>query len=152
MDLNKVQLIWRLTQDVELKETPNGLKVTTVTIATSRTFKDASWMNQDQTEFHSVVFWWKLAEIAAQYLWKGKQVYVEWRLQTRNWEAQDWTKRYKTEIVWENLIMLGSKNDSSNSNNFYNDNSDSSKGNETPAVRKTTPKVEEEISIEDLPF
>lgn len=152
MDLNKVQLIWRLTQDVELKETPNGLKVTTVTIATSRTFKDASWMNQDQTEFHSVVFWWKLAEIAAQYLWKGKQVYVEWRLQTRNWEAQDWTKRYKTEIVWENLIMLGSKNDSSSSNNFYNENSDSSYGNETPAVRRTTPKVEEEISIEDLPF
>ena len=147
MDLNKVQLIWRLTQDVELKETPNGLKVTTVTIATSRTFKDASWMNQDQTEFHSVVFWWKLAEIAAQYLWKGKQVYVEWRLQTRNWEAQDWTKRYKTEIVWENLIMLGSKSD-----NVPDYSSSDSYQNDTPAVKKSTPKAEEEISIEDIPF
>lgn len=151
MDLNKVQLIGRITQDIELKQTPNWQNVTSFSLATNRNFKDASGMTQDQTEFHSIVLWGKLAEIAAQYLGKWKQIYIEWRLQTRNWEAQDWTKRYKTEIVWENLIMLWSKNDSpvSNSyeNNFSNDYS-----NDTPAVRKTTPKVEEEISIEDLPF
>lgn len=150
MDLNKVQLIGRITQDIELKQTPNGQNVTTFSIATNRSFTDASGMKQDQTEFHNVVFWWKLAEIASQYLWKWKQVYVEWRLQTRNWEAQDGTKRYKTEIVWENLIMLGSKWDSSSSSSDYSNSSDY--GNETPAVRKTTPKVEEEISIEDIPF
>lgn len=153
MDLNKVQLIGRITQDIELKQTPNGMNVTTFSLATNRSFKDASGINQDQTEFHTIVFWWKLAEIASQYLWKGKQVYIEGRLQTRNWEAQDWTKRYKTEIVWENLIMLGSKWDSSmGSNSSYENNFSGEYGNETPAVRKTTPKVEEEISIEDIPF
>ena len=63
-------------------------------------------MKQEMAEFHSVVLWWKLAEIAGQYLHKGKKIYIEWRLQTRSWEAQDWTKRYKTEIIWENMIML----------------------------------------------
>lgn len=151
MDLNKVQLIWRITQDIELKQTPNGMNVTTFSLATNRSYKDASGMNQDQTEFHSIVLWWKLAEIAAQYLWKWRQIYIEWRLQTRNWEAQDWTKRYKTEIVWENMIMLGNKWDSTNSTSYEN-NFSNEYGNETPAVKKTTPKVEEEISIEDIPF
>lgn len=151
MDLNKVQLIGRITQDIELKQTPNGLNVTTFSMATNRSYKDASGMNQDQTEFHTIVLWGKLAEIASQYLWKWRQVYIEWRLQTRNWEAQDWTKRYKTEIVWENLIMLGNKGDSPSSSSYEN-NYSSDYGNETPAVRKTTPKVEEEISIEDIPF
>ena len=106
-------------------------------------------MRQDQTEFHSIVLWGKLAEIAGQYLTKWRQVYIEWRLQTRNWEAQDWTKRYKTEIVWENLIMLWNKSD----NVSYEQGSSSENySNETPAVKKTTPKVEEEISIEDIPF
>lgn len=147
MDLNKVQLIGRITQEIELKQTPNGQNVTTFSVATNRSYTDASGMKQDQTEFHNVVFWWKLAEIASQYLGKWKQVYIEWRLQTRNWEAQDGTKRYKTEIVWENLIMLGSKWDNSSSNSYENE-----YVNETPAVKKTTPKVEEEISIEDIPF
>ena len=89
MDLNKVQLIWRITQDIELKQTPNWQNVTTFSLATNRSYKDASWMNQDQTEFHTIVLWWKLAEIASQYLWKWRQVYIEGRLQTRNWEAQE---------------------------------------------------------------
>lgn len=147
MDLNKVQLIGRITQDIELKQTPNWQNVTTFSLATNRNYTDASGMKQDQTEFHSIVLWWKLAEIASQYLWKWRQVYIEWRLQTRNWEAQDWTKRYKTEIVWENLIMLGSKNDApmmDNNTTWYQ--------NETPAVKKAEPKIEEEISIEDIPF
>lgn len=147
MDLNKVQLIWRITQDIELKQTPNWLNVTTFSLATNRNFTDGNWTRQEQTEFHTIVLWGKLAEIASQYLTKWRQVYIEWRLQTRNWEAQDWTKRYKTEIVWENLIMLGSKSDSvpdySSSDSYQND---------TPAVKKSTPKAEEEISIEDIPF
>ena len=149
MDLNKVQLIWRVTQDIELKQTPNWQNVTSFSLATNRNYTDASWVRQDQTEFHSIVLWGKLAEIAGQYLTKWRQVYLEWRLQTRNWEAQDWTKRYKTEIVWENLIMLWNKSD----NVSYEQGSSSENySNETPAVKKTTPKVEEEISIEDIPF
>lgn len=146
MDLNKAQIIGRITQDLELKQTPNGQNVMSFSVATNRNWTDSSWMKQEQVEFHNVVLWWKLSEIANQYLWKWKKIYIEWRIQTRSWEAQDWTKRYKTEIVWENMIMLDSKNEAtweSFSNNSTND---------TPAVKKSSPKQEEEISIEDIPF
>jgi single-strand DNA-binding protein len=145
MDLNKVQIIWNITQDIEVKQTPNGQNVATISVATNRNWIDGSWMKQESTEFHSVVLWGKLAEIAGQYLHKWKKVYIEWRLQTRSWEAQDWTKRYKTEIVWENMIMLdGNKWGDSSSSGWFE--------NSTPAVKKTTAKKEEEISIEDIPF
>jgi single-strand DNA-binding protein len=147
MDLNKAQIIGNVTQDIELKQTPNWQNVTSFSVATNRTWTDASWNRQEQTEFHNVVLWWKLAEIAWQYIKKWNKVYIEWRLQTRNWEAQDWTKRYRTEIVWENLIML-SKKDENNSWNFNNNMWENS----TPAIKKSIPKQEEEISIEDIPF
>ena len=146
MDLNKVQIIGNITQDVELRQTPNGQNVTTLSIATNRNWTDSSWMKQEQAEFHNVVLWGKLAEIAGQYLQKWKKVYIEWRLQTRSWEAQDGTKRYKTEIVWENMIMLDSKSDSEGFSKS------SSSSNNSPAVKKSSPKAEEEISIEDIPF
>ncbi len=144
MDLNKVQLIWNITQDVELKQTPTGQSVCSFSLATNRNWVDGAWIKQEQAEFHNIVLWWKLAEIAGQYLHKGKKIYIEWRLQTRSWEAQDGTKRYKTEIVWENMIMLDSNKGSDNS---YSWNESS-----TPAVKKTSSKQEEEISIEDIPF
>ncbi len=156
MDLNKVQVIGRITQDIELRQTPNGQSVTTLSIATNRSWTDGSGMRQEQAEFHNVVLWTKLAEIASQYLAKGRKVYIEWRLQTRSWEAQDGSKRYRTEIVGENMIML-------DWNNSGGDNStptaaadmapkDEKPGNDTPAVKKSKPKKEEEISVEDLPF
>jgi len=145
MDLNKVQIIGNITQDIELRQTPNGQNVTTISIATNRSWTDWSWIKQEQAEFHSVVLWWKLAEIAGQYLSKWKKIYIEGRLQTRNWEAQDWTKRYRTEIVWENMIMLDRAGWNENSN-F------STPKNSTPAVKKSSPKPEEEISVEDIPF
>jgi single-strand DNA-binding protein len=148
MDLNKAQVIGRITQDLELKQTPNGQSVISFSVATNRNWTDSSWVKQEQVEFHNIVLWWKLAEIAWEYLTKWKKIFIEWRLQTRTWEAQDGTKRYKTEIVWENMIMLdGMKNENSdfsnNSSQWYN---------QTPAVKKTSPKQEEEISIEDIPF
>ncbi len=145
MDLNKVQIIGNITQDIELKQTPNGQNVTSFSVATNRNWTDWSWMRQEQTEFHNVVMWGKLAEIVAEYLWKWRKIYVEWRLQTRNWEAQDWTKRYRTEIIWENMIMLDRKWDSDWFNN-------SNSWNSSAAVQKNTPKQEEDISIEDIPF
>lgn len=147
MDLNKAQVIWNITQDIELKQTPNWQNVTSFSVATNRNWVDWSWMKQEQAEFHNVVLWWKLAEIASQYLSKWKKIYIEWRLQTRNWEAQDWTKRYKTEIVWTNMIMLDWN---SNSSNF--EKKEDSAANPSPAIKKTVPKQEEEISIEDIPF
>jgi len=147
MDLNKVQIIGNITQDVELKQTPNGQNVCTISIATNRNWTDGSGNRQEQAEFHSVVLWGKLAEIAWQYLQKGKKVYIEWRLQTRNWEAQDGTKRYKTEIVWENMIMLSGNDKDTDYNSKI-----SFESNSSWVTRKLSPKVEEEISLEDLPF
>ena len=151
MDLNKVQVIGNITQDVELRQTPNGQNVTTLSVATNRSWTDSSGMKQEQAEFHNVVMWWKLAEIAGQYLSKGKKVYIEGRLQTRNWEAQDGTKRYRTEIVGENMIMLSGRDWGAPAGG----NAPAPKWvetNSTPAVKKSKPKKEEEISIEDIPF
>jgi single-strand DNA-binding protein len=90
-----------------------------------------------------------LAEIAGQYVKKWQKVYIEWRLQTRNWEAQDGSKRYRTEIVWENLIMLSKKDENSAWTSYTSPANNSST---TPAIKKSVPKQEEEISIEDIPF
>ena len=147
MDLNKAQIIGRITQDLELKQTPNGQNVMSFSVATNRNWTDSSGMKQEQVEFHNVVLWWKLAEIADQYLNKWSKLFLEWRIQTRSWEAQDGSKRYKTEIVWENMIMLDSRTDSEN----FSKKAESSSNN-TPAVKKTESKKEEEISIEDIPF
>jgi len=146
MDLNKAQIIGRITQDLELKQTPNGQNVLSFSVATNRNWTDASGTRQEQVEFHNVVLWGKLAEIANQYLKKWSKLFLEWRIQTRSWEAQDGTKRYKTEIVWENMIMLDGR---PNSDEFSKP---STSSNSTPAVKKTSPKKEEEISIEDIPF
>ncbi len=146
MDLNKAQIIGRITQDLELKQTPNGQNVTSFSVATNRNWTDSSGMKQEQVEFHNVVLWGKLAEIATQYLKKWSKLFLEWRIQTRSWEAQDGTKRYKTEIVWENMIMLDSR---PTLDNWINSEGGT---NDTPAVKKTSPKKEEEISIEDIPF
>ena len=145
MDLNKVQLIGNITQDIELKQTPTGQNVCSFSVATNRSWVDTTGIKQDAAEFHNIVLWGKLAEIAGQYLHKGKKVYIEGRLQTRSWEAQDGTKRYKTEIVGENMIMLdGSKGGDTASSGGYESS--------TPSIKKSTPKKEEEISIEDIPF
>ncbi len=150
MDLNKVQIIGRITQDIELRQTPNGQSVTTLSIATNRNWTDGQGMKQEQAEFHNVVLWAKLAEIASQYLAKWRKCYIEGRLQTRSWEAQDGSKRYRTEIVGENMIMLDANGGSANVD--MPSPVDNSPANDTPAVKKSKPKQEEEISVEDLPF
>lgn len=104
--LNKVMLIGNLTRDPELKKTTGGQSVCTFSVATNRTYTDASGQKKDQVEYHNIVTWAKLAEICGQYLVKGKKVYVDGRLQTREWDGQDGQKKYRTEIVAENMIML----------------------------------------------
>ncbi len=103
--LNKVQLIGNLGKDPELKYTPSGVAVATFSIATSESWKDQDGNQQEKTEWHNIVAWRKLAEICGEYLKKGKKVYIEGKLQTRNYE-KDGIKRYVTEIVADQLIML----------------------------------------------
>lgn len=111
MDLNKVMIIGRLTRDPEVRTIPSGQTVATFSIATNRQWKNQQGEQQSQTEYHNVVAWRRLAEICGQYLSKGRQVYIEGYLQTRSWDDQSGTKRYRTEIVADNMIMLGNKGD-----------------------------------------
>ncbi|HET7152902.1 MAG TPA: single-stranded DNA-binding protein [Candidatus Kapabacteria bacterium] len=104
--LNKVLLIGNLGKDPELRYTANGQAVATFTLATNESWKDKEGNLQERTEWHNIVAWQRLAEICGEYLKKGKKVYVEGRLQTRNFEDKEGMKRYVTEIVCDDLIML----------------------------------------------
>jgi single-strand DNA-binding protein len=114
MSLNKVMLIGRLTRDPEMRYTPSGQPVTSFGLATNRYLSSAEGERREMTDFHDVVAWnigrRNLAEIVAQYTRKGSMVYVEGRLQTRSWDGQDGKKRYKTEVVAENVQFLDSRN------------------------------------------
>ena len=108
--VNKVFLIGNLGRDPEVRSTPSGQPVASFSVATSRRWKDRDGNRQEQTEWHNVVCWGKQAEVAGQYLAKGKQVFVEGRLQTRSWDDKNsGEKRYKTEVICENFQMLGSR-------------------------------------------
>ena len=108
--LNKVFLVGNLGRDPEVRSTPSGQPVASFSVATSRKWRDRDGNRQEQTEWHNVVCWGKQAEIAGQYLQKGKQVFIEGRLQTRSWDDKNsGEKRYRTEIICENFQMLGSR-------------------------------------------
>jgi len=108
MNLNKVSLIGRLTRDPEVRSTQSGQTVTSVSLATSHTWKDQSGQKQEKTEFHNLVLWGRIGEIAGQYLIKGQEAYFDGRLQTRTYTGKDGVERRTTEIVVENM-QLGSK-------------------------------------------
>ena len=106
MNLNKVLLIGRLTQDPEARTTPSGQNVTTIKMATNRVWTDQSQGRKEATEFHTVIAWGRLGDIASNYLKKGALVMIEGRLQTRSWTGtKDNAKHYTTEIIAENLQM-----------------------------------------------
>lgn len=108
--VNKVILIGNLGRDPEVRSTPSGQPVASFTLATSRRWRDKNGQKQEQTEWHQIVVWGKQAEIAGQYLTKGKQIFLEGRLQTRSWDdRQTGEKRYRTEVVCDNFQMLGSR-------------------------------------------
>lgn len=113
MYLNKVQLIGNLTRDPEMKSLPSGIKVTSFSIATNRSWKDQSGAKKEATEYHNIVAFGKPAELISQYMKKGGQLYVEGRLQTRSWDAQDGQKKYRTEIIVENFQFGSGPRDSS---------------------------------------
>ncbi len=147
--LNKAMLIGNLTRDPELKKIPSGQSVCSFGVATNRTWKDAAGQKQEQVEYHNVVVWGKLAEICGQYLNKGKKVYIEGRLQTRDWEGQDGIKRYRTEIIGENMVMLDRAG------------APSAGGFDAPSSSRPAPSTphddpgmnpDDEIKVEDIPF
>ena len=107
--LNKVQLIGNLTRDPELRYTPQGTAVCTLGLATNRSWVTESGEKKEDTEFHRLVAWNKLAELCSQLLFKGRKVFVEGRLQTRQWQGQDGSSRQTTEIVISDMIILDSR-------------------------------------------
>ena len=138
--LNKAQVIGNLTRDPELKEIPSGQQLCTFGVATNRRWKNQSTGEmQEDVEFHNMVCWGKLAEIAGQYLKKGQKVFVEGRLSTRNWEDDAGIKHYRTEIVANDLIMLSSGRGVENSE-------------VPPASAPAAKSDEKEVPAEDLPF
>lgn len=162
MDLNRAQLIGNVTRDPEVRNTPTGQTVASFGIATNAQWTDTQGQRQTRTEFHNIVAWGKLAEICQQYLTKGKKIFLEGRIQTREWEAQDGQKRTRTEIVAENMIMLdrGGANDGAprmpSSAPTSSMNSGSSSGPALPQSAVNDPidrsVSDQEIRIEDIPF
>ncbi len=145
--LNKATLIGNLTRDPELRKTANGQSVASFSIATNRAFTTQTGEKKEQADYHNIVAWGRLAEICAQYLTKGKKIYVDGRIQSREWEGQDGQKRYRTEIVAENLIMLdrpsAGAGGMSGGKSFSND---------QPMDDAPVPPAEDEIKLEDIPF
>jgi single-strand DNA-binding protein len=159
MNVNKVLLVGRLTRDPEIRNTPSGQTVASISMATNRFWKDKSGQRQDQTEFHNVVLWGRLAEIAGQYLTKGQEAYIEGRLQTRKYTAKDGAERRTTEVVAENM-QLGSRAQGSAPRPAGSYNAPSAPS--RPAAPATEAEEEiptinldeeqDEVRIEDVPF
>lgn len=154
--VNKVILIGRLGKDPELKYTPSGVAYAKFSIATDEVFKDRAGEQQKRTEWHNIVAWNKLAEICGEYLTKGKQVYIEGSIQSRQWEDQSGNKRTSYEIVARQMTMLGSKSDSERSSMGSTKtaaataSAGSPDDNPTSAEPLSPPAAE--ITDEDIPF
>ncbi len=147
MNVNKCMLVGRLTRDPELRNTDSGQSVTTFSIATNNHWTDKSGVKQEKTEFHNIVLWGRLAEVASQYLQKGQECYIEGRIQTRKYTAKDGTERNVTEIVAESM-QLGSRPQGAAGKVSDNRQGD---GRATPAEESEMEKGDE-IKIEDVPF
>ena len=133
--LNKVILIGNLGQDPEARFTPQGTAVCNLSVATNESWKDQNGEMQDRTEWHRVVMYGRMAETATEYMKKGQMVYVEGRLNTREWEDQNQIKRRTTEIRCDNFTMLGRRSDTTQNN---------------PSQNQSDQKIEEQD--DDLPF
>ena len=149
--LNKAMIIGNLTRDPELKQIPSGQSVCSFGVATNRTWNDKQGQKQESVEFHNVVVWARLAEICAQYLAKGRKVYIDGRLQTRDWEGQDGVRRYRTEIVAENMIMLDRAGAAAPSDGFAPP-PPAATAQPAPAASEPAVNPDDEIKVEDIPF
>ncbi len=116
MSVNKVILVGRLGQNPEIRYTPSGAAVANFSVATSESWNDKTGQKQERTEWHRIVVWGKLAELCNQYLTKGRQAYIEGRLQTRQWQDKDNQTRYTTEVQAQTVQFLGANTGASASN------------------------------------
>ncbi len=143
--LNKVMLIGHLGKDPEVQHLDQGVTLAKFSLATSESYIDKSGQKVDQTEWHNIVIWRKLAEIAEQYLKKGSFVYVEGKIRTRSWDDKEGNKRYSTEIIADNFTMLDKKSDTTDTGNVQES---------APPVEKSVEggEKEEKETLDDLPF
>lgn len=154
MYLNKVYLIGNLTQDPEFKALPSGSSVASFSLATNRTWTDKQGQRQETAEYHNVVAYGKQAETISQYLRKGSLLFVEGRLQTRSWEAQDGQKKYRTEVIVDNF-QFGPKNSGGSTPRPDSNQSSNVKPTAISTPQEELPTVnfdEDEIDLEEIPF
>jgi len=149
MYLNKAIIIGNLTRDPEIKTLPSGISVSTFSVATNRVWKDKDGQKQENVEYHNIVVFGRQAETSAQYLKKGQSVLIEGRMQTRSWEAQDGSKKYRTEIVADR-VQFGPKSMGSGSPQSQTSESTGEK----PDTKKESEidYPEEEVNPDDIPF
>ena len=146
--VNKVILVGNLGKDPEIRHLENGATVANFSIATSENYKDRKTGEKvSQTEWHNIVAWRGLAEIAEKYLKKGQKVYIEGKLKTRTWQDQDGNNRYSTEVITDNLTMLGSGNQNESKNNFVDNSANQVSENKNSEKEFSAPSDED-----DLPF
>ena len=148
-DLNKVMLTGRLGKEVELRVTPNGTSVATFSVASGRNMKQPDGSYKEQTEWFRVVAWDRLAETCSNYLKKGSHVFIEGRLQTREWQDQQGQKRYSTEVIASDMVMLDSKRQSQEDGGDAWDNAGASPGG--PKGRAAA-SDDDEVDPVDMPF
>lgn len=151
MNLNKVFLLGRVATDPEMKNTASGQNVCTFTIATNRVWKDANGQKKEDSQFHRIVLWQRLAQIASQFLTKGSLVLIEGRIQTRSWDDKTGNKRYTTEIVAESM-QLGPRSGNAPAGGF--DAKQPKPNKKEMEEEENIPVIEdgEEIDIKDIPF
>ncbi len=153
MSLNKVMLIGRLGKDPETRYMTSGEAVTNATLATSENWKDKSGEKQEKTEWHNLVFYRRLAEIAGEYLKKGSQVYVEGKIQTRKWQDKEGKDRYTTEIIVNEMTMLGGKSTGSSFEVVENQSAAPSAARASAPAAKAAPAAKNFDNFDDdIPF
>ena len=150
--LNRAMIIGNVTRDPETRQIPSGQTVCSFGVATNRSWKDQAGNKQEAVEFHNIVAWGKLGEICGQYLAKGRKVYVDGRIQTRDWEGQDGVKRNRTEIVVDNMVLLDRAPGGAGASAPFAPFGSSAPS--VPAHRPDDPGLnpDDEIKIEDIPF
>jgi single-strand DNA-binding protein len=151
MSVNKVILVGNVGKDPEIRHLDSGVAVANFSLATSETYIAKNGEKITTTEWHNIVLWRGLAEVAEKYVTKGRQLYIEGRIRTRNYDDKDGNKRYITEIYGDTMQMLGSKNDDKSGTGQYNQNNDNFTASSQTSVANE-PDVEESGGDEDLPF
>ncbi|MDX5423211.1 MAG: single-stranded DNA-binding protein [Hymenobacteraceae bacterium] len=149
--VNKVILIGNLGKDPEVRHLEGGVAVARFPIATSETFKDKSGQRQERTEWHNIVLWRGLAEVAEKYLRKGQAVFIEGKIRTNNYQDKDGIQRYSTEIVADNMTMLGGRSENGGGGN-YQESASSSAGSSYGGGNTGGASASQNDEPDDLPF